>query len=149
MSDAPSAREPGRALPFVTKMDPGTSSGGGPARSRAVLEAYVRNGGDVSPIAALTKYTQDRTGSAALAKRFEQDAWDLLQGLVRSGSLTTARFYSRRLSAWLDSLAPGTPVHVDYSHMLVNLPRRHGLAVVVDCHNVESAIATTDVNTPL
>ncbi|SDQ66821.1 glycosyltransferase [Quadrisphaera sp. DSM 44207] len=125
---------------FVTKFDPFTSSSGGASRTRAVLGAYAARGAVPSRLVALERFSRDRLRSDVPVERHRQDAWDLLLGLARSRSATTARYYSRRLASALADLPDDVPLHVDYSHMLVNVPARSRARAVVDCHNVESEL---------
>lgn len=130
----------------ITKLLPIPDNGGGKQRTRATLERLARRA-DVT-LAAFDDADADHQALGALGVEVLSVPWpvsraQVAKGLVRSGSVTAARFWHDLLAEKIRSAADGRPFDslvVEYAQLA---PLSRGVAsrrFVYASHNVESEL---------
>ncbi len=132
---------------MVTKFAPMPANGGGRQRSLALVKRLAEMG-EVT-LCAYDDGGIDRRGLERLGVRLELAPWppprrEVVRALGRTGSISTARFYSKALHACVLRAGEGSPVdllQVEYAQLAPALDWIPARLAVIDFHNVESNLA--------
>lgn len=125
----------GRLAVFLTKQLPYPADSGGRLRSAALVDVFRERFDEVHVVGFGAAAGPDVPPGVTLHGAARSAT---LRGAARTGSIAMGRWYHPRLRRTVAALADGdTHVHVDFVHMLANLPRL-GVLDSLDMHNVES-----------
>ncbi|MFV1989375.1 MAG: glycosyltransferase family 4 protein [Acidimicrobiales bacterium] len=139
-----------RRVTVLTKFLPFPSNNGGKQRAAASLEALSSEFS--VHVVAFREDDLDTRALEDLGVTFDSVPWptglrDKLVGLVRTRSLSSARFYSRDLARRLDeSIEKSDATIIEYVQLAPMLPRTLG-PLVLASHNVESALVDSLADT--
>jgi glycosyltransferase involved in cell wall biosynthesis len=137
---------------FVTKLLPTPANGGGKQRTLAMLRRLSTRG-DVSLIAfddGADRAALDQLGVEVHAVRWPTDVRTVVAGCLRSGSLSSARFWHRDLAHAAELVARARPPDVlviEYPQLAPLVRNVHAPLMVLSLQNVESDLVTSVART--